>query len=162
MSLQFKIDTNALMTLFPEWSEARLELQQAVLNEAAKRTLKGITQQELVKALHPAVTEIKQELFKEYGELKYLQNRWELVPSAEFKKALRELIRNEIFSFLSKEISEYLESQFTYKLNALKNEAIGYAQDMINKTYEETFQQRLAQINKLSQGTKQWRLHKLF
>jgi hypothetical protein len=39
-------------------------------------------------------------------------------------------------------------------MDAIKNEAIGYAQNMVNKTYEEAFQQRLAQINKLSQGTK--------
>mgnify|MGYP003542794378 CR=1 FL=1 len=154
MSIQLKLDTNALMTLFPEGSEARLELQQAVLNEAAKRSLKGITQQELVKAISPAVTKIKKELISEYGELKYLQNRWELIPSTEFKKAVRELLHNEIFSFLGKEMTDYLENRFTYMMDAIKKEAIGYAQNMVNKTYEEAFQQRLAQINKLSQGTK--------
>jgi valyl-tRNA synthetase len=39
MSIQLKLDASAMLALFPEGSEARLELQQTVINEVVRKVI---------------------------------------------------------------------------------------------------------------------------
>jgi anionic cell wall polymer biosynthesis LytR-Cps2A-Psr (LCP) family protein len=124
MTIQLKINTNALMTLFPEGSSARLKLQQAVLQEVSKRVLKGVSESEIketLKSISSSIsTEVKKELLATYGkETGYPVSYVEL--SSGFKTQIKSQVQNEIGNIIDKIIKDDypvpIESKVTKALN---------------------------------------------
>ena len=67
--IDLKLDTNAVMSLFPEGSEARLKLQSAVIANVIERTTKTPhVDPELKKMIDDGVAAAGKALMKEYLE----------------------------------------------------------------------------------------------
>lgn len=152
MTVQIKLDTNALVTLFPEGSEARLELQQAVLQEAARRMLKGLTEQELISLIRPVVERTVAEVKEEWGTFKKDTWKYTFTPSREIRDGIRQAVNEELASFSVSSLNKALEeTPLETRLKRLVDDAVRVAASKasatINKSYEEYFQARLAQLN---------------
>lgn len=82
--LKLQLDTNALMHMFPENSEAYLHLQQSVLTEAARRCIKTMAQDKLTTNLreiaYAYADQVTKDLQEHYTKAStgYLRNKIEL------------------------------------------------------------------------------------
>lgn len=59
MSVQIKLDSNAINTLFPEGSEARVNLQQAVVQNIVDRAFFKLNNEQIQKMVDDSIREIK-------------------------------------------------------------------------------------------------------
>lgn len=102
MSIQLKIDTAALISLFPEGSEVRLELQQAVINEVSRniidRNVSALNAQ--VKAA--CLAHFERVLATE--GIKHAYNGWQL------SEPVKTAIGDQVKSLFSKEVSKAIDA----------------------------------------------------
>jgi hypothetical protein len=80
--MEIKLDIHALNALFPEGTEARLKLQQCVLEEFSKRHIKALesTIRNQATAIHNSASLKVEEMFKESGWTKVYGN-WKMPQS---------------------------------------------------------------------------------
>jgi hypothetical protein len=80
--MELKLDIHALSALFPEGSEARLKLQQCVLEEFSRRQIKALesTIRNQAVAIHNSASQKVEDMFKEAGWTKSYGN-WKMPQS---------------------------------------------------------------------------------
>jgi hypothetical protein len=136
MSIQLKLDAPALAALFPEGSEIRLELQQAVINE----TVRKLVDRELSKT-RAFISEQCAKTVKDALDKESLTSKvWAGVKlSDSYTKELQRLVVEEartafhkyvseamapMIADLDKRIKDRMESEMTVKLAALAKQAM--------------------------------------
>lgn len=150
MTVDIKLDSNALQALFPEGTEARVRLQSAVIQNYAQANLKGCTKQvkeEVMsemrrmlgtKELHNAVVEQVREEISVY---------WK--PAAGFGPVyqLTKEGRERIASCVSDQISAIIHENVRAKLNEATKTAeeiiSRYASTLTSERMEEMFERKL-------------------
>lgn len=77
--MEIKLDIHALNALFPEGTEARLKLQQCVLEEFSRRQIKALesTIRSQATAIHNSASQKVEEMFKDAGWTKSYGN-WKM------------------------------------------------------------------------------------
>lgn len=136
MSIQLKLDAAALAALFPEGSQVRLELQQAVINE----TVRKIVDRELSKTRDYISTQCKKTVEHALVKEGFISEVWTGAKlSAEYEAKLQSVIKesaqNAFYRFtteamapmladLDNRIKNRMESEMTDKLAALAKQAM--------------------------------------
>ena len=136
MSIQLKLDAPAIAALFPEGSEIRLELQQAVINETVRKVVdrelsatrryigeccKKIVEDALAKEGLTSKVWSGVALTKEYEDrLKVLTTE---AARTAFHKYVSEAMAPMIAD-LDKRIKDRMDAEMTAKLNTLAKEAL--------------------------------------
>lgn len=139
MSVQIKLDAAAVASLFPEGSEARLELQQAVINE----TVRKIVDRELAKTrqlVEAQCRRVAEEALASAGITSKLWNGVKLSDETEkrLKAQALEAANNAmsvalaramepLVSDLDARIKKYAEGEMQFRLNAMAKEALRHA-----------------------------------
>lgn len=108
MSMSIKLDAAALAALFPEGTEARVELQRAVLAEFCRQHIKASWIKENIEdELRQLRTRIRAEVL----ETIQVKNSWGEF-TALFKDELRTQVQGEVKSIRDQMIKEEVESRF--------------------------------------------------
>jgi hypothetical protein len=91
MSVNIQLDTNAVNTLFPEGTEARVKLQQAVLSNVINAHIKTAGANFLLQEVNLVLRPLVQELTREYFDrLNYDK------PTESLKQKMTEILRKHI------------------------------------------------------------------
>lgn len=140
MSISLRLDPKALEALFPEGTQARLDLQQSVLNEVSKRVIKGITQQQLLTLLTPIVEEVKKEIV---GELFFKDNKF-FGSSLTLTTQQKDILKNFFKVQLENHINEFLRDEVQDKLDSINiKRIISEAQKELEKEVISKFNNNL-------------------
>lgn len=157
--LVLRLDQKALDALFPEGSEARVELRQYVLQEAAKRYLKGVLSDEtktyltklakdMVGALH--TDRLMKEFFERasnYSDYRVLQLS-PASPAAEaLAAAVEDAFRTRVHGRIDEKVAEIaaeyeakLDEKVNYYLvNALERAEVRKIHQRVDAAVKETF-----------------------
>lgn len=99
MTVEIKLDTNAMNALFPEGTEARVNLQKAVIANFAKTNLKPsqVVQKEVMAEIDKEAKKITEEVLRELqvkGPIRGWTDTWILKP--EFEANIRKVIKEKI------------------------------------------------------------------
>lgn len=110
MTIQLRLDTEALAALFPEGSAARVELQSAVIAEFARKHLKpSLVLSEVTSIIsrerQAAVNEVLKDLQKNNGAFAYATS---LTP--DFKRRVREEVGEAVNQLLGDEVARALKN----------------------------------------------------
>lgn len=103
--MELKLDIHALNALFPEGTEARLKLQQCVLEEFSRRQIKALesTIRNQATAIHNSASQKVEEMFKEAGWTKSYGN-WKMPQS--LKDELADTAKNLVTTESSAQMRE--------------------------------------------------------
>ncbi|MBS49922.1 MAG: hypothetical protein CMN60_21355 [Sphingobium sp.] len=99
MSIQLKLDTNAVESLFPEGSEVRVQLQNAVIAEMTKRLYDKAMKEALNEALsglRAVIDEKAKEVIQE--EIAKVENTYSINPKVTLSNRILENIRSQAAS----------------------------------------------------------------
>lgn len=126
MSLELKIDTNALMTLFPEGSETRLNLSQAVIEEAVKRMIKSSSTAEVVKIAGEASRKVSDEVTRLLIENYFTRSRTGF-DGLEMKPGFKAVISSRVLDLVNEAIGNSVDSQIKFyepRINKMVHAAV--------------------------------------
>lgn len=142
--MEIKLDMSAMNALFQEGTDARVRLQQCVVEEFARRHIKGIANDYTIKqAIEKASASLKVEAAAEFGKVvkSYGTTTFEFTP--EYKSKLQREYRQLILSELKPEISDW--SALVYA--EVKTQVLSMVKTQLNaevaKTVTEFVQQAL-------------------
>lgn len=141
MTILLRLDTNAVDALFPEGTQARVELQQAVIAEIIRRQIKpealgeSVTSQiaaaraDALNAIKRARDDAAGRAFEEQGVAKSTWGGVELKPGAKavINEAARQAVRDEITNVIAEQIgiqAERLRGTVTHDAQAAVNRMI--------------------------------------
>lgn len=142
--ITLKIDTQALRTLFPEGSEARLELQKAVIMNVAREV--GVSQAnaalgELRGIVEEAAKQAAYSLTKEYLEQKghFFQSKTQLTNQLiiKIKEEMRQIVDGEIMDTLRKVRDEFIQTQSPILQGQIAARVEVVTNHLIDKTVKE-------------------------
>jgi len=142
MSIQLKLDGKAVASLFPEGSEARIQLSNAVVAEVLSKHLKP---QYIGDAVERQIFEAKTSAITEVLSKMGVQSKWGNISlSEEFRKTLHELIAKTVKGRIDQAIHEHVTSEET---KAWLNRRVEYAiEQRFNRALDEAVSARLQQI----------------
>lgn len=142
--ITLKIDTQALRTLFPEGSEARLELQKAVIMNVAREV--GVSQAntvlgELKDIVEEAAKQAAYSITKDYLEKKghFYQSKTQLTNQlvAQIKAEMKQVVDGEITNTLRKVRDEFIETQGPILQGQIAARVEQVTSHLIDKTVKE-------------------------
>lgn len=117
MSIQLRLDVPALQALFPEGSEARLDLQRAVVSQFITQYLKpSMIRDDVMRMVTAARAEAVAQVMREMGA----QSTWGAGISDSFKLQLKNEIATQASSFVSNEINEALMRSMTARVKNIE------------------------------------------
>lgn len=106
MTIQLRLDADALASLFPEGSEARIELQRAVVAEFARKHLGKLVPEEVQTIVRKAQKEAVTEILREYR----IVNQWGNATS-ELTESFKTTMKAHVRDAVSAEINTSLKLQ---------------------------------------------------
>jgi len=157
MSIQLRLDAQALAALFPEGSEARVELQRAVITEFAKQHIKPSMVTHNVESLvnaakSAAVADALRDLGMGTG---YPGSKFEL--SHQFKRrileqaadAVNSLVRDMVAVSITEHahsVNVHVDAQMKGLKAAIEHKIASVTDEFINKSVKERFEAALRKV----------------
>jgi hypothetical protein len=159
--IDLKLDTNAVMSLFPEGSEARLKLQSAVISNVIERTTKSASvDPELKKMIDDGVAAAGKEFMKEYLESQSIffgnnvaastlvgQVKARVIELT--KKQIEQSIAQEMETYFFKEFKRIQESMLMQLEKTVDRKLEQYTEKQISEQVALRFKKALAAANSL-------------
>lgn len=138
MTIQLRLDTTALAALFPEGSEARLDLQRAVVNQFITQYIKPtMIRDDVMRMVTAARSEAVAQVTKELGG----QNLWNTGLSDTFKQRIKDEVTMMASAFTVKTINEAVEHSVQSRMVGI-DRTVDIA---VNKLSDVMIRERLAE-----------------
>lgn len=143
--MELKLDVHALNALFPEGTEARLKLQQCVLEEFSRRHFKSMDNliRKNVQELQTVVDAQLEPLLKEHGWTKWYSS-WKLPPAVreELASKVNDLVRaesNDMIREAGKEAARMAMSRLDDTINHTVDRMLeAKVTELLNREADET------------------------
>jgi len=160
--MQLKLDTQALTALFPPGTEARVELQSAVIAEFTRKSLRpellgkdisdrlDAARTEALDAIKSGVASAKHAIFKEIG-VAIPKSSWDNVELTDQQK---NAIRQQARAAVAGEVTAAIDARLTFHMKSIQTVLDANLTAMLEKLTESEitrrFNERLAQLAALS------------
>ena len=145
MTIQLRLDTPALNALFPEGSDARVELQHAVIQNFVQRALKpAVVSQEVRDLITKERREAVAQVLKELG----LGTSWYAVGSSSLTGTAKEMIRDAATKDIRGQVDEVIAQARNELLGAIPGNLKASVELRTNLELDKLIRERLAEVSK--------------
>ena len=142
MTIQIKLDTNALSSLIEKDPEFQLQIQQAVLENIAHRYIKGVGA-DLTAAVEAAARLAKNEVAKEFGTYSG-QYRSSLTLNSDITADIKNAVQSTTRKELEAHVRATLASELEYQKSLIKQVVSHELKTFTNKTIAAEIQAKVA------------------